>query len=114
MILNQDWAYNLYNLWNKYDYSNDFALPSVQKAIIEVQQFFHGKAKQVFHASFTKIGRLHRGLRSLQHLQERRPYSTYISSRVIQVGNQILDLQKVSADFTYRNILSEWQSQEIK
>ena len=108
MVLNQDWAFNLYNLWNKYDYSYDFALSSVQKSIIEIQQFFHCKAKQVFHASFTKIGRIRRGLRSLQHLQERRPYLTYISSRVIEVGNQILELQKVSADFTYHNILSEW------
>ena len=98
MVLNQDWAFNLYNLWNKYDYSYDFALSSVQKSIIEIQQFFHCKAKQVFHASFTKIGRLRRELQSLQHLQQRRPYSTYISSRVIEVGNQILELQKVSVD----------------
>ena len=97
-----------YTKWNKYDFSFDFSLSSVQKVIIEIQQFFHCKAKQVFHASFSKIGRLHRGLWSLQHLQERRPYSTYISSRVIQVGNQVWELQKVSADFTYHNILSEW------
>ena len=108
VVLNQDWAFNLYNLWNKYDYSYDFALSSVQKSIIEIQQFFHCKAKQVFHASFTKIGRIRRGLRSLQHLQERRPYLTYISSRVIHVGNQTLELQKVSTDFTYHNIFSEW------
>ena len=85
----------VYNIWNKYEYSYDNALSSVQKAINEIQQFFHCKAKQVFYASFTKIGRLRRGLRSLQHLQEKRPSSSYINSRVVQVGNQILELEKV-------------------
>ena len=36
------------------------------------------------------------------------PHSTYISSGMIQVGNQILELQEVSAKFTYHNIASEW------
>ena len=27
---------------------------------------------------------------------------------MIQVGNQILELQKVSAEFTYHNLASEW------
>ena len=65
MFLSQYCAPFLYNIWNKYDYSYDYALSNVQKAIIEIQQFFHCKAKEVFYASFTKIGRLHRGLQSL-------------------------------------------------
>ena len=108
VFLRQDCVCIVHNIWNKYVYSHDCALSSVQNAIREIQQFFHYKAKQVVHSSFTKIGRLRRGLRSLQHLQEKRPYSTYIRSRVIQVGNQILELQKVSAEFTYHNIASEW------
>ena len=76
MFLNEDCAPIVYNIWNKYDHSYDYALSSVQKAISETQQFFHCKAKQVFYASFTKLGRLRRGLRSLQHVQEKRPYSS--------------------------------------
>ena len=87
VFLRQDCAPSVHNIWNKYDYSYDYALSSVQNAISETQQFFHCKAKQVFYESCTKIGRLRRGLKSLQHLQERRPYSRYINSRVIQVGN---------------------------
>ena len=101
VFFRQDCVPVMYNIWNKYDYSYDYALSNVQKAITEIQQFF--QAKQVFHASFTKIGRLRRVLSSLQHLQERRPYSTYISSSLIQVGNQILGLEKV-----YHNISSKW------
>ena len=108
VFLNEDCAPIVYNIWNKYDYSYDNALSSAQKAINEIQHFFHGKAKQLFYASFTKIGRLRRGLRSLQHLQEKRPYSSYINSRVVQVGNQILELEKVSVDFSYHNISSTW------
>ena len=108
VFLRQDCVSIVHNIWNKYVYSYDYALSSAQKAVREIQQFFHYKAKQVAQSSFTKIGRLRRGLRSLQHLQERRPYSTYISSRVIQVGNQILELQKVSVEFTYHNLASEW------
>ena len=108
VILRQDCVPIVHNIWHKYVYSSDYALSSVQKAIMEIQQFFHYKAKQVVQSSFTKIGRLRSGLRSLQHLQERRPYSTYISSRVLQVGNQILELQKLSAEFTYHNMASEW------
>ena len=77
-------------------------------AIIEIQQFFHCKAKQVFHAHFSKIGRLRRVLRSLQHWQERRPYSSYISSRVIKPGTRVLKLGKASIDFTYHNRSSKW------
>ena len=108
VFLSQDCEHTVHNIWNKYDYSYDYALSSVKKAISETQQFFHGKAKQVFYASLTKIDRLRRGLNSLQHLQERRPYSSYISSQVVQVRNQILDLEKISADFNYHNILSTW------
>ena len=108
VFLRQDCAPSVHNMWNKYDYSYDYALSSVQNAIRETQQFFHYKAKQVFYESCTKIGRLRRGLKSLQHLQEKRPYSRYINSRVIQVGNQILELQKISADFNYHNISSSW------
>ena len=64
VVLSQDCVPILYNIWNKYDYSYD-ALSSVHMTIIEIQQFFHCKAKQVFHALSSKIGRLHRGLRSL-------------------------------------------------
>ena len=87
VVLSQEFVPIVHNIWNKYDYSYDCALSSVQKALGEIQQFFQFKSKQIFYASFTKIGRLRRGLRSLQHLQEKRPYSSYISSRVIQVGN---------------------------
>ena len=110
VFLRQDCVSIVHNIWNKYVYSYDYALSSAQKAVREIQQLFHYKAKQVAESFFTKIGRLRRGFRSLQHLQERRSYSTYIrlSSRVIQVGNQILELQKVSAKFTYHNLASEW------
>ena len=80
MFLSQEFVPIIHNIWNKYDYSYDCALSSVQKALGEIQQFFQFKSKQIFYASFTKIGRLRRGLRSLQHLQEKRPYSSYISS----------------------------------
>ena len=108
VVLSQEFVPIVHNIWNKYDYSYDCALSSVQKALGEIQQFFQFKSKQIFYASFTKIGRLRRGLRSLQHLQEKRPYSNYISSRVIQLGNQILELEKISADFHYHNISSTW------
>ena len=108
VFLRQDCAPSVHDIWNKYDYSHDYVVSSVQNAISETQQFFHCKAKQLFYESCTKIGRLRRGLKSLQHLQERRPYSRYINSRVIQVGNQILELQKISADFNYHNISSSW------
>ena len=108
VFLSPDCSPTVHNIWNKYDYSYDYALSSVHKAISETQQFFYRKAKQVFYASLTKIGRLRRGLKSLQHLQERRPHSSYISARVVQVGNQILDLQKISVDFNYHNTSSTW------
>ena len=95
MFLRQDCAPSVHDIWNKYDYSHDYVVSSVQSAISETQQIFHCKAKQLFYESCTKIGRLCRGLKSLQHLQERRPYSRYMNSRVIQVGNQILELQKI-------------------
>ena len=46
----------------------DYTLSSVHKVITEIQQIFHIKAKQVVYVSFTKIGTLHRGLRSVQRL----------------------------------------------
>mgnify|MGYP006973869917 FL=1 len=47
-------------------------------------------------------------MKSLELLQERRPYSSYISFRVVQVGNQILDLENISTVFNYHNISSTW------
>ena len=44
VFLRQDCAPSVHNIWNKYDYSYDYALSSVQNAISETQQFFHYKA----------------------------------------------------------------------
>ena len=60
MFLSQDCVPIVHNIWNKYDYSCDYALSSVLKAISETQQFFHSKAKQVFYASLTKLDKLRR------------------------------------------------------
>ena len=79
-----------------------------RRLLVKRNNFSIVKLNKYFYAVLTKIGRLRRALKSLQHLQERRPYSTYINSRVVQVGNQILDIEKNSADFNYHNISSTW------
>ena len=68
VFLSQECVPTVHNLWNKYDYSYDYALSTVQQGIGEIQQFFHYKSKQIFYAYFTKIGILRRELRSLFEL----------------------------------------------
>ena len=53
VFLRQDCVPVMYNIWNKYDYSYDYALSGVQKAITEIQQIFHCKALNKYFMSLS-------------------------------------------------------------
>ena len=58
-----------------------------------IQEFSQSKAKDSYIGYDSKIGRYKRPLTTLQHLQQRRPRSVDLATRISDVGKMITDIQ---------------------